>query len=65
LSKEGNRFVADQVIAVLKTKLAHLPDVFPDWKDVDPKNPEKNLCDNCKDFATLKLRVETNSLKFI
>ncbi|KAJ7361794.1 isoamyl acetate-hydrolyzing esterase [Desmophyllum pertusum] len=43
LSKEGNRFVASQVIPLLETKLAHLPEIFPDWKDVDPKHPEKDL----------------------
>lgn len=46
LSKEGNRFVAAQVIPVLDTKLANLSQVLPDWKDVDPKNPEKTFCNN-------------------
>lgn len=43
LSKEGNRFVADQMIPVLNTKLGHLPQILPDWKDIDPKHPEKAL----------------------
>ncbi|PFX28179.1 Isoamyl acetate-hydrolyzing esterase 1-like [Stylophora pistillata] len=40
-SKEGNQFVAQQVIPVLDTKLGKLPMIFPDWKDVDPKHPDK------------------------
>ncbi|XP_078382154.1 isoamyl acetate-hydrolyzing esterase 1 homolog [Oculina patagonica] len=44
LSKEGNRFVASQVISILETKLAQLPEIFPDWKDIDPKHPEKTCC---------------------
>lgn len=43
LSKEGNRFVADHVIPLLNTKLGHLPQIFPDWKDIDPKHVEKTL----------------------
>ncbi|XP_027044424.1 isoamyl acetate-hydrolyzing esterase 1 homolog [Pocillopora damicornis] len=45
-SKEGNQFVAQQVIPVLDTKLGHLPMIFPDWKDVDPKHPDKYFCNN-------------------
>lgn len=43
LSKEGNHFVGEQLIKVLEPKLSHLPLVFPDWKDVDTKNPENSL----------------------
>lgn len=49
LSKEGNHFVADHVIKALEPKVGHLPLVFPDWKDLDPKNPAKVLLDSGKD----------------
>ena len=38
--------MAQQVIPVLDTKLGHLPTIFPDWKDVDPKHPDKYFCNN-------------------
>ncbi|XP_073251541.1 isoamyl acetate-hydrolyzing esterase 1 homolog [Porites lutea] len=44
LSKEGNHFVAKQVIPILEAKLAKLPQVFPDWKEIDHKTPENTFC---------------------
>ncbi|XP_031550858.1 isoamyl acetate-hydrolyzing esterase 1 homolog [Actinia tenebrosa] len=43
LSGEGNQFVAYKLIPVLEAKLGHLPQLFPEWKDIDPKQPEKHL----------------------
>ena len=35
--------MAAKLVPLLDEKLKDLPDMFPDWKDIDPKNPEKAL----------------------
>ena len=46
-SVQGNRFVAKQLVQLLDDMFKHLPKVFPDWKDIDPKNLEKYLPTSC------------------
>ena len=43
LSSKGSQFLALHLISVLESELASLPLIYPDWKDVDPSNPEKYL----------------------
>ena len=36
--------MANQVIPILEAKLAKLPQLFPDWKEIDHKTPENTFC---------------------
>ena len=40
---EGNQFLADLVIPVLETKLAHVQPVFPEWKVVNAERPKESF----------------------
>ncbi|XP_072020920.1 isoamyl acetate-hydrolyzing esterase 1 homolog isoform X1 [Amphiura filiformis] len=43
LSPDGNQFLGEQLWKMLEPKTRDLPMQLPDWKDVDPNNPEEAL----------------------
>lgn len=43
LSAEGNKFVSKGLVPILDRKLSDLSMVFPDWNDVHPTEPHKQL----------------------
>ncbi|XP_038076414.1 isoamyl acetate-hydrolyzing esterase 1 homolog [Patiria miniata] len=43
LSESGSGFLAGHLTEMAVSRVGHLPDQLPDWKDIDLVNPEKSL----------------------
>jgi hypothetical protein len=43
LSAEGNKFLSQGLIPILDRTMTDLTIVFPDWNDLHPDEPEKEL----------------------